>query len=88
MLKPSILWVVLAVALLAGCANTPQTRAASASDCGFHFTGGSGTLGLLGAMGAFDRPAGAACRRPAFPSRRWRLAMAARFSVPLWSRCS
>jgi hypothetical protein len=65
-LKPSILWVVPTVALLTGCANAPQTRPASASDCGFHFAGGSGALGLLGAMGAFDRPAGADCRRPVY----------------------
>ena len=69
MLKPSILWVVPTVALLTGCANAPQTRAASASDCGFHFAGGSGALGLLGAMGAFDRPAGPDCRRTTFSGR-------------------
>jgi len=65
MLKPTILYVVLSVALLTGCANSPQTRTAAASDCGFHFTGGSGLLGLMGAMGAFERPAGPDCRRPA-----------------------
>ena len=65
MLKPLILWAVFAtVALLAGCANSPQTRTATNSDCGFHFTSGSGMLGVLGAMGAFDRPAGPDCRRP------------------------
>lgn len=64
MLKLSILWVVPVVALLAGCANIPQSRTAVASDCGFHFAGGSGMLGLFGAMGAFDRPVGPDCRRP------------------------
>jgi hypothetical protein len=59
--KPSILWVVPTVALLAGCANTAPTPRTATSDCGFHFTGGSGALGLLGAMGAFDRPAGPDC---------------------------
>jgi hypothetical protein len=65
MAKPSILWVIPTIALLVGCANSSQTRTASATDCGFHFTGGSGLLGLLGAMGAFDRPAGPDCQRPA-----------------------
>jgi hypothetical protein len=63
--KPSILWVIPTIALLAGCASSPQPGTASASDCGFHFTSGSGLLGLLGAMGTFDRPAGPDCRRPA-----------------------
>jgi len=64
MLKPSMLWIFPIVALLTSCANSAQTRTAVATDCGFHFTGGSGLLGLLGAMGAFDRPAGRDCQRP------------------------
>jgi hypothetical protein len=61
MRKPSFLWVVPTVALLAGCANTASTPRTAASDCGFHFTGGSGLLGLLGAAGVFERPAGPDC---------------------------
>ena len=48
----------LSLACLAGCAHQPL----SASDCGRHFTGGSGLLGLAGAMGAFDRDAGPDCK--------------------------
>jgi hypothetical protein len=59
-----ILQVVAAVALLAGCANSAQIPTAATADCGFHFNGGSGLLGLLGAMGAFERPTGPDCRRP------------------------
>jgi hypothetical protein len=69
MLKPSILWVVPTVALLAGCAHSAQTAATAATDCGFHFTGGSGLLGLMGATGAFERPPGPDCRRPASAGR-------------------
>jgi hypothetical protein len=47
----------VALAALAGCSHAPL----SASDCGRHFTGGSGLLGLAGAVGAFDRPAGPEC---------------------------
>jgi hypothetical protein len=65
MLKPSILWILPIVALLSGCTNSTQTRTAAATDCGFRFTGGSGLLGLLGAMGAFDRPAGRDWQVPA-----------------------
>jgi hypothetical protein len=36
----------------------------SAADCGSRVVSGSGLLGLMGAMGAFDRPAGPDCRRP------------------------
>ena len=46
MLKPSMLWIFPIVALLTSCANSAQTRTAVATDCGFHFTGGSGLLGL------------------------------------------
>jgi hypothetical protein len=63
MWKRSVLWIVPAVALLAGCANTAPPPRTAASDCGFHFTGGSGLLGVLGAAGAFERPAGPECRR-------------------------
>jgi hypothetical protein len=59
--KPSILWVGPVIALLTGSANPAHTPTAAASDCGFHFSGGSGILGLLGAMGAFDRPATVDC---------------------------
>ena len=47
---------------LAGCSHAPR----SASDCGRHFTGGSGLLGLVAAAGAFDRDAGPDCRAPAY----------------------
>jgi hypothetical protein len=69
MWKPSILWVVLTGAILAGCANTAPPPRTAASDCGFHFTGGSGLLGVLGAAGAFERPAGPDCKRPTTASR-------------------
>jgi hypothetical protein len=45
-------------AALAGCSHAPR----SASDCGRHYLGGSGLLGLAGAMGAFDRDAGPDCQ--------------------------
>lgn len=48
----------LILASLAGCSHAPL----SASDCGRQFQGGSGLLGLAGAMGAFDREAGADCQ--------------------------
>jgi hypothetical protein len=63
-LKPSIFWILPTVALLTGCTNSTHTRIAAATDCGFQFTGGSGLLGLLGAVGAFDRPVGRDCQRP------------------------
>lgn len=69
MWKRSVLWIVLMVAVLAGCANTASPQRTAASDCGFHFTGGSGLLGMLGAAGAFERPAGPDCRRPTAVSR-------------------
>jgi hypothetical protein len=47
----------LVLASLAGCAHTPR----SAADCGRHFQGGSGLLGLAGSMGAFDREPGPDC---------------------------
>lgn len=47
----------LFLAGLAGCAHHPL----SSSDCGRHFTGGTGLLGIAGAMGAFDREAGPDC---------------------------
>jgi hypothetical protein len=53
------LLIAALVGSLAACAG-PSARGRSA-DCGFHFTGGSGLLGLLGAMGAFDRPATVDC---------------------------
>jgi len=53
--------VAALIGSLAACATGPR----SAADCGQHFTSGSGLLGLMGAMGAFDRPAGPECRRPA-----------------------
>jgi hypothetical protein len=53
--------LVLAAAL-AGCSHTPV----SSADCGRHFTGGSGLLGLVGATGAFDRPAGPDCHPSAY----------------------
>jgi hypothetical protein len=62
-LRPSILWILPTIALLTGCTNSAQTRTAAATDCGLHFTGGSGLLRLLGAMGALDRPAGRDCQR-------------------------
>jgi hypothetical protein len=43
---------------LAGCSHAPI----SSADCGRHLTGGSGLLGLVGATGAFDRPAGPNCQ--------------------------
>jgi hypothetical protein len=69
MWKPSILWIVPAVAMLAGCVNTAPPPRTAASDCGFHFTGGSGLLGVLGAAGAFERAAGPDCKRPTTASR-------------------
>jgi hypothetical protein len=42
---------------LAGCSHAPL----SATDCGWHYRGGAGLLGLAGAMGAFDRDAGPDC---------------------------
>lgn len=52
-----ILCAALIVITLAGCASGPR----SASDCGYQFRAGTGLLGLLGATGAFDRPAGPDC---------------------------
>jgi hypothetical protein len=43
---------------LAGCSHAPV----SAEDCGRHYVGGSGLLGLAGSIGAFDREAGPNCR--------------------------
>jgi hypothetical protein len=63
MSKFSVLRVIYVVVLLAGCAQSPQAPTTAASDCGFHFTGGSGLLGLLGATGAFERPAAPGCPR-------------------------
>jgi hypothetical protein len=48
----------LFLASLAGCSHQPI----SSTDCGRHATGGSGLLGLAGAMGAFDREAGPDCQ--------------------------
>jgi hypothetical protein len=48
----------LALAALTGCSHAPR----SSADCGWHYRGGAGLLGLAGAMGAFDRDAGPDCQ--------------------------
>jgi hypothetical protein len=54
----------LVVAALAGSlAACASAGPRSASDCGSYFVSGSGLLGLAGAMGAFDRPAGPDCKQ-------------------------
>jgi hypothetical protein len=56
----------IAVVVLAGSVTACTAGPRSATDCGRHVTSGSGLLGLMGATGAFDRPAGPECREPVF----------------------
>jgi hypothetical protein len=49
---------LLMASLTAGCSHAPI----SASDCGRHFVGGSGLLGLVASAGAFDRDPGPDCQ--------------------------
>ena len=55
-------WFATGLALAAGCLTGCSHQPISASDCGRHFAGGSGLLGLAGAMGAFDRDPGPDCQ--------------------------
>jgi hypothetical protein len=73
-LRQRLGWCAAGLALagwLAGCSHAPL----SATDCGRHFAGGSGLLGLIAAAGAFDRGAGPECRVST-------LATASRLQIP------
>lgn len=68
MRRPANLSLAISIlTFLVGCASGPR----SATDCGHHFAGGSGLLGLLGAMGlSIGRPA----LIPTTRRRSWRIA--------------